>query len=244
MKPITILPTSDALEWRKSVTVPSGPILEAMTFSSKDQTRYVLQGVYFDKDSIVATDGRKLYHRTGLKLEPVADSILPAEQDVRGFLRAHDYVRIETSNDKRHFRLTNTIGEKVVKAIEGNFPNYKQVMPDINTCVYLSYEAEALLRALKALPKTPKGASVTLTVRNGLSAVSAVAPNEKGKAKTYTESFFARANGDLTILLNREWFTAAVKQGFDTAYLKDAESPILLVKAETKYVQMPMKQGA
>jgi len=244
MTPITILPTSDALQWRKSVTVPSGPILEAMTFSAKDKDRYVLQGVYFDKDAIVATDGRKLYHRTGLKLEPVADSILPAEHDVRGFLGAHDYVRIETTKDKRHFRLTNTLGEKVVNAIVGKFPNYKQVMPDITTCVYLSYEPENLLRALKALPKTPKKASVKLAVRNGLSSVSAVAPNDKGKDKTYTESFFARANDELTIHLNREWFTAAVKQGFDTAYLKDAESPILLVKAETQYVQMPIKQAA
>jgi DNA polymerase III sliding clamp (beta) subunit (PCNA family) len=236
---ISILPTSDSLQWRKSVTVPSGPILEAMTFCSRDDSRYVLMGVYFDKDGIVSTDGRKLYHRTGLELAAVADTILPAESDIRGFIAAHDYVRIETDKAKNHFRLTNTVGEKVVKAIEGKYPNYRQVMPDTETCVYLSYEPQVLLRALKALPKTPKDAAVTLTVRNGLSRVSV-----KEEDRTHTESFFARSNGELTILLNREWFTSAVKQGFDTAYLKDDESPILLVKAETQYVQMPMKQAA
>ena len=103
---------------------------------STDETRYVLNGVLFsfkeNKLTLVATDGRRLA-MLDIELEfprsHEADIIVPtkAVTELQRLLKDDGEVKISVGSGQIAFDLNNTL--LVSKLIEGNYPNYKQVIP-------------------------------------------------------------------------------------------------------------------
>jgi DNA polymerase III beta subunit len=103
---------------------------------STDETRYVLNGVLFsfkeNKLTLVATDGRRLA-MVDIELEfprsHEADIIVPtkAVTELQRLLTDDGDVKISVGTGQIAFDLNNTL--LVSKLIEGNYPNYKQVIP-------------------------------------------------------------------------------------------------------------------
>ncbi len=103
---------------------------------STDETRYVLNGVLFsfkdNKLTLVATDGRRLA-MLDIDLEfprsHEADIIVPtkAVTELQRLLTDEGDVRVSVGSGQIAFDLNNTL--LVSKLIEGNYPNYKQVIP-------------------------------------------------------------------------------------------------------------------
>src|SRR5438128_3051441 len=103
---------------------------------STDETRYVLNGILFsfkdNKLTLVATDGRRLA-MAEIELEfprsHETDLIIPtkAVTELQRLLTDDGEVKLSMSNGQIAFDLNTTL--LVSKLIEGNYPNYRQVIP-------------------------------------------------------------------------------------------------------------------
>src|ERR1700726_5291605 len=103
---------------------------------STDETRYVLNGLLFslkeNKLTLVATDGRRLA-MVDIELEiprsQEADIIVPtkAVTELQRLLTDEGDVKVSVASGQIAFDLNKTL--LVSKLIEGNYPNYKKVIP-------------------------------------------------------------------------------------------------------------------
>jgi DNA polymerase-3 subunit beta len=107
--------------------------------ASTDETRYILNGVYFMLDKgtarMVATDGRRL----AFMARPVAEKkvnvavIIPSKavREVERLLLSEgvstDTVRISVTENQVAFKINETV--IISRLIDGHFPNYDQVIP-------------------------------------------------------------------------------------------------------------------
>ena len=166
---------------------------------STDETRYVLNGVLFsfkdNKLTLVATDGRRLA-MLDIDLEfprsHEADIIVPtkAVTELQRLLTDDGDVRVSVGSGQIAFDLNNTL--LVSKLIEGNYPNYKQVIPgEMKERVTL--ERETFLNSLRrvSLLASDKSNSIKLNFSKNNIDITANTP-EVGEAK---ESLPGRLQG-------------------------------------------------
>jgi len=126
---------------KESLTIPQKLLKEILTLTnfavSKDETRYVLNGVLFiikkDKIRTVATDGKRLaLAEKKLPEKTLLDkrAIVPAKtvQEVSRMLQEEGDVKIQFSESQIFFDLGTT--NIISRLIEGDFPNYEQVIPE------------------------------------------------------------------------------------------------------------------
>lgn len=127
-----------------SVPVPDllrTSIQQAMECSSTDETRYILNGAYIDvSDSkchhVVATDGRVLYGSNSFSL-PLENSVIIPRHPFLGWKEFnHDgewQLRVAPKLDgdsAPNFQITTRRWRFISRQIEGNYPNWRQVLPD------------------------------------------------------------------------------------------------------------------
>lgn len=114
-------------------------ILRAFTCASTDDTRPVLQGAFFDNEGatsqVVGTDGRCLYQEPLQNLEIQKSFILPASPLLkwRGFGDDWQLKVSRGQKDPTMIELTAGPWTFTVPAINGNYPNWRQVIPDVRT---------------------------------------------------------------------------------------------------------------
>tara|TARA_Y200000002_G_C22672757_1_gene660772 strand:+ start:1488 stop:2612 length:1125 start_codon:yes stop_codon:yes gene_type:complete len=166
---------------------------------STDENRYILNGVYFnfadEKLTLVATDGRRLA-LTALDTEISEDNtgslILPAKTvaELERLLGKGEKVKIAFNDRQVAFEIT--IDEEasglvdqlylVSKIVEGNYPNYRQVIPK-ETEHRVKIERELMLECVNraALVTSDKSHSVKLKVSKNLLEIS-------GSSSEYGES--------------------------------------------------------
>lgn len=162
---------------------------------STDETRYILNGVYFSfrdgKLSLVATDGRRLA-LIGKELDIPAESagaiILPAKtvSELLRMLDKGEKVKINFSERRCSFQIsTDKDSSGLVdsiylysKVVEGNYPNYQQVIPK-ETHQRIKLERELLLQCIHraALVTSEKSNSVRLKLSSNLLEITAQSPD-------------------------------------------------------------------
>ncbi len=169
---------------------------------SSDETRYMLNGVYFtfsepeDADgsgklSLVATDGRRLAkidHDMEVGEGLSGSLILPAKtvSELTRLLDKGETLKI-AFNDRRVSFQIHTKDEAdgfvgdillVSKVVEGNYPNYQQVIPK-ETHQRIKVERELFLQSIHraALVATDKSNSVKIQISNNLMELSASSPD-------------------------------------------------------------------
>ena len=153
---------------------------------STDENRYILNGVYFnfadEKLTLVATDGRRLA-LTALETEISEDNtgslILPAKTvaELERLLGKGEKVKIAFNDRQVAFEIS--IDEEAIglvdqlylvsKIVEGNYPNYRQVIPK-ETEHRVKIERELMLECVHraALVTSEKSHSVKLKVSKNL----------------------------------------------------------------------------
>jgi DNA polymerase III subunit beta len=162
---------------------------------STDETRYILNGVYFNfrdgKLSLVATDGRRLA-LVSKELEVPATSagaiILPAKtvNELARMLDKGEKLKIsfndrraafQINTDKDASGLTDSI-YLYSKVVEGNYPNYQQVIPK-ETHQRIKLERELFLQCIHraALVCSEKSNSVKLKLTSNLLEITAQSPD-------------------------------------------------------------------
>ncbi|HEY5035853.1 MAG TPA: DNA polymerase III subunit beta [Chthoniobacterales bacterium] len=217
---------------------------------STDETRYVLNGVLFsfkdNKLTLVATDGRRLA-MLDIDLEfprsHEADIIVPtkAVAELQRLLTDDGDVRVSLTSGQIAFDLNNTL--LVSKLIEGNYPNYKQVIPgEMKERVTL--ERETFLNSLKrvSLLASDKSNSIKLNFAKNNIDITANTP-EVGEAK---ESLPVSYKGrEFSIAFNPEFLMAPLRNLVeDEVFLDliDEMSPgVIKIQSPFLYVLMPMR---
>ena len=162
---------------------------------STDETRYILNGVYFNfkdgKLALVATDGRRLALVSKELAVPAASAgaiILPAKTvaELLRLLGKGTSLKIsfnerraafQIDTDKDNSGLTDAI-YLFSKVVEGNYPNYQQVIPK-ETHQRIKLERELFLQCVHraALVTSEKSNSVKIKLSANLLEITASSPD-------------------------------------------------------------------
>jgi DNA polymerase-3 subunit beta len=217
---------------------------------STDETRYVLNGILFsfkeNKLTMVATDGRRLA-LVDLEMEfprsQEADIIVPTKcvTELARLLGDEGDVKMSVGENQVAFEIGATL--LVSKLIEGNYPNYRQVIPG-EAKERVTLERELFLNAVHrvSLLSSEKSNSVKLVFSKNNIEIAANTP-DVGEAK---ESLAVAYKGrEFSIAFNPEFLQAPLRNlSNDEVYLDliDEMSPgVIKIQTPFLYVLMPMR---
>ncbi|MEA3213724.1 MAG: polymerase subunit beta [Chthoniobacter sp.] len=217
---------------------------------STDETRYVLNGILFsfkeNKLTMVATDGRRLA-LVDLEVEfprsQEADIIVPTKcvTELGRLLGDDGEVKMSVSENQVAFEVGGTL--LVSKLIEGNYPNYRQVIPG-EAKERVTLERELFLNAVHrvSLLSSEKSNSVKLVFTKNNIEIAANTP-DVGEAR---ESLAVGYKGrEFSIAFNPEFLQAPLRNlTNDEVYLDliDEMSPgVIKIQSPFLYVLMPMR---
>ena len=126
---------------KDAITVEQSVLKEMMNLTdfaiSRDDSRFILTGIYFsikgDKIKLVATDGRRLaVSQKTLPKKTIVDKtiVIPtkAVQEIKRMLEEDGEVEIKFSDNQVAFEFKDSY--IVSRLIEGEYPNYKNVIPE------------------------------------------------------------------------------------------------------------------
>lgn len=217
---------------------------------STDETRYVLNGIFCSfKDNhvtLVATDGRRLAmvdHEIEFPESQEIDVIIPtkAVNELQRLLGDEGDVRILIADNQIAFEMNRNI--LVSKLIEGNYPNFRQVIPS-ETKERITLERETFLSSAHrvSLLTSEKSNSLKLVFSEDNIDIMANSP-DIGEAK---ESLAVSYKGpEFSIAFNPEFLQAPLKAlDSDEVYLDliDEMSPgVIKNNSSFLYVLMPMR---
>jgi len=222
---------------------------------SNDESRYVLNGIYImlkeHKMTMVATDGRRLAlvdEEVDIPENSQGEFIIPtkAVNEMTRLLGEKDDVEMKFSENQVSLTLKDEKGNSAIvisKLVEGNYPNYKQVIPS-ETKERVALPREEFLAALRRaqIMTSDKANSVKLSIgRNNLT-IAANSP-EVGEAR---ESLAINYKGkDLQIAFNPAYLIDPLSVlAEDEVFLEliDELSPgVLKINGPFLYVVMPMR---
>ena len=217
---------------------------------STDETRYVLNGILFsfkeNKVTLVATDGRRLA-LVDLEVEfprsQEVDIIVPTKAviELGRLLGDEGDVRLSVEENQVAFQIGDTL--LASKLIEGNYPNYRQVIPG-EAKERVTLERELFLNAVHrvALLSSEKSNSVKLVFTKNNIEIAANTP-DVGEAR---ESLAVAYKGrEFSIAFNPEFLQAPLRVlTNDEVYLDmiDEMSPgVIKIQSPFLYVLMPMR---
>ena len=217
---------------------------------STDETRYVLNGILLsfkdNKLTLVATDGRRLA-LVDIEIEfprsHEVDIILPtkAVTELARLVSEEGDIKMSVSENQVAFEVDGTL--LVSKLIEGNYPNYRQVIPP-EAKERIVLERESFLNTVHrvSLLSSEKSNSVKLVFSRNNIDIIANTP-EVGEAR---ESLPVNYKGrEFSIAFNPEFLMAPLRNlPNDEVFLDliDEMSPgVIKVQSPFLYVLMPMR---
>ena len=220
--------------------------IEAMGCSSTDATRYILNGVQLDVSDpashyMVGTDGRHLFSANSFAL-PLSDSATIPNHKLllwRGLADLPWALAGQKNKSNTLVRIAAGNWTLTMKTIEGNYPNWRQVVPKTeqhHTTVTLPEEHE-FSRIVNGLPGGDlKDQPVDLVIENGTVSVK----DNTGGCSIVLAG--AKAKGpDMKIRLNRDYLNKAFQYGLTSIGLIDGLSPLHFTKEGRQMVVMPLR---
>src|SRR5579863_7550101 len=243
----------------KKVALPQEKLRSMMKKTSfaisTDESRYVLNGIFISlkehKMTMVATDGRRLAlvdEDVDISEKSQGEFIVPAKavNELNRLLQDKGEVEMRYSDNQASFTLKDDKGSPILlitKLIEGNYPNYRQVIPgEAKERVALAREEfwHALKRA--EIMTSDKSNSVKLAFTKNNLAITANSP-EVGEAR---ESLAINYKGkDIAIAFNPKYVIDPLNAlATDEVFLEliDELSPgVLKINGPFLYVVMPMR---
>ena len=243
----------------KKVTLPQETVrgmMKKTSFAiSTDESRYVLNGIFISlkdhKMTMVATDGRRLAlvdEEVDVSEKSQGEFIVPAKtvNELNRLLQEKGEIELRYAENQASFTLKDEKGSSVLivtKLIEGNYPNYRQVIPS-ETKERVSLVREEFLHALRRaeIMTSEKSNSVKLSFGKNKLEITANSP-EVGEAK---ESLAVNYKGpDMAIAFNPKYMIDPLNAlPNDEVFLEliDELSPgVLKINGPFLYVVMPMR---
>jgi DNA polymerase-3 subunit beta len=243
----------------KNVKLPQETLKSMLRKSSfaisTDESRYVLNGIFISfkdhKMTMVATDGRRLAlvdEEAEISEKSQGEFIVPAKavNELNRLLQDKGEVEIKFTDNQAAFTLKDDKGSSVLvvtKLIEGNYPNYRQVIPG-EAKERIALVRDEFLHALRRaeIMTSEKSNSVKLTFTKNKLEITANSP-EVGEAK---ESLAINYKGkDLAIAFNPKYVIDPLNAlDNDEVFIEliDELSPgVLKINGPFLYVVMPMR---
>lgn len=224
---------------------------------STDETRYVLNGIFFSlkehKLTMVSTDGRRLAmtdEEVEFAPESAGEFIVPSKaiNELGRLLQTTGEVQITFAENQAAFALKDEKGAGVLlitKLVEGSYPNYRQVIP-AESKERVPLTREEFLQALRRaeIMTSDKSNSVKLAFGKNLLSITANTP-DVGEAR---ESLAVNYKGkEFAIAFNPSYLVDALKAlEVDEVFfeLTDELSPgVLKMNGPFLYVIMPMRMN-
>jgi len=223
--------------------------------TSTDESRYVLNGIFVsmkdNKLTMVATDGRRLAlvdEEVDIPEAALGDYIIPSKaiNELNRLLTDAGNIELRLGDNQASMNLIPEKGPKVnitTKLIEGNYPNYRQVIPsEVKERVTLG--REELLHALKRaeIMTSDKANSVKMSFTTNNLSITANSP-DVGEAR---ESIAINYKGpDITVAFNPGYMIEPLNALTDDEVyfeLIDELSPgVMKINGPFLYVVMPMR---
>ncbi len=246
---------------KKKVMLPQEKLksmLRKTSFAiSTDETRFVLNGIFFSlkehKVTMVATDGRRLAltdEDVEIPVEGQGEFIVPTKaiNELNRLLLPAGNAEVRFTDNQAAFYLKDETSSGVLiisKLVEGNYPNYRQVIPS-ETKERIALGREELLQALRRaeIVTSDKSNSVKMSFTKNNLAITANSA-EFGEAR---ESIAINYKGrDIAIAFNPGYLMDPLKAlENDEVFLEliDELSPgVLKVNGPFLYVLMPMRMN-
>ena len=243
----------------KKVVLPQenirGMIKKTSFAVSTDESRYVLNGIFVSlkdgKMTLVATDGRRLAlvdEEVEISEKTAGEFIVPAKaiNELNRLLQEKGEVEIKFGENQASFALKQEKDFSTViitKLIEGNYPNYRQVIPG-ETKERIALGREELVQALRRaeIMTSEKANSVKLNFGKNQLTITANSP-EIGEAR---ETIAINYKGkEIAIAFNPRYLIDPLNAlANDEVFIEliDELSPgVLKINGPFLYVVMPMR---
>lgn len=250
-----IFPTYNSQSFVKIEAKTLKEMIDKTIFSvSSDETRYHLNGVFFEMNPqglrMVATDGHRmsLINKTGSETKATVGQgvIIPRKglHEIKKLLEGIDG-SVEVAIEGSQFILKFASTVLMIRLIEGKYPNYQQFIPQ-KLPQKVGIRREAFLTSLKrvSLLANQKSKAVLLNLSNGKMEISSNNP-ELGDAKEEIEVDYS--GNEMKIGFNAKYITdilTSMDQENIDFELNDQVSPGLMRPAnDASYtcVIMPMR---
>jgi DNA polymerase-3 subunit beta len=243
----------------KKVTLPQETVrgmMKKTSFAiSSDESRYVLNGIFISlkdhKMTMVATDGRRLAladEEVDVSEKSQGEFIVPSKavNELNRLLQEKGEIEVRYADNQAAFSLKDEKGGAILiisKLIEGNYPNYRQVIP-AETKERVALVREEFLHALRRaeIMTSEKSNSVKLNFGKNRLEITANSP-EVGEAK---ETLAINYKGpEMAIAFNPKYMIDPLNAlANDEVFLEliDELSPgVLKINGPFLYVVMPMR---
>ncbi len=252
-------PPVQTLKDDKKITLPQekfrGMLRKTSFAISSDESRYVLNGIFISlkehKITLVATDGRRLAlvdEEVDLPETSQGEFIIPTKtvNELTRLLGDKGDIEICFTENQASFTLKDDKGFSILiisKLVEGNYPNYRQVIPG-ETKERIGLPREEFLAAARRaqIMTSDKANSIKIAVSRNNLAITANSP-EVGEAR---ESLAINYKGkDMAIAFNPAYLVeplGALTEDEVFLELIDELSPgVLKINGPFLYVVMPMR---
>ncbi len=243
----------------KKIVVPQetfkGMMRKTSFAISTDESRYVLNGVFISlkdhKMTMVATDGRRLAlvdEEVDVGEKSQGEFIVPAKtvNELNRLLQDKGDVEVRYAENQASFTLKDEKSSAILivtKLIEGNYPNYRQVIP-AETKERVALAREEFLHALRRaeIMTSEKSNSVKLSFTGNKLEITANSP-EVGEAK---ETMAINYKGpEMAIAFNPRYvidpLNALANDEVFLELIDDLSPGVLKINGPFLYVVMPMR---
>ncbi|MCB1066103.1 MAG: hypothetical protein KDN20_24690, partial [Verrucomicrobiae bacterium] len=235
----------------------SNGLLRAFACASHDATRYVLQGAFLDTSGkgpkahrIVGTDGRHLFSSNSLHLPQVKSPVILPDHKLwqwKPLAESRPWtLRIgQEKSGAVPFRIEGPTWSVTGNTIDGNYPNYRQVVPrseEFKTRATVSDAAlEAMARLIPRLPgRKLANSPVGIHLEKGHLGLLAREANDEPWVLHPVDS--VQCHGpDLCTFVNRDYLQKAAEFGLGEIALIDALSPVQLSRQGDLMIVMPIR---
>lgn len=254
-------PPAPSFANQKQISLPQEKLkamLRKTSFAiSTDETRFVLNGIFISlkeqRVTMVATDGRRLAlveEEVDVPAESQGDFIIPTKaiNELGRLLQTKGEAQLNIAENQVAIRLTGEAEMAILmtsKLVEGNYPNYRQVIPS-EAKERITLVREELLAALRRaeIMTSEKSNSVKLAFGKNNLSITANTP-EVGEAQ---ESIAINYKGrEMAIAFNPTYLMDPLKAlDEDEVFIEliDELSPgVIKVNAPFLYVLMPMRMS-
>ena len=204
------------------------------------ETRLALRGINLSHDGVTATNGKELLNLPcPLKIPedvtlPFPLALLTAQPEEAGTLH------VWRCRNERLFRIVIGDFQWQGKALSGNFPDWKQVIPADKTLDYQIeiHEPERVIEFLKTVPDSPPFHAIELNVVPG---GATVIPNNFPNMELRLEATVIGAQPRAVLALNKYILLRMLQQGYTKFRAhSDGRIPVIAEGGNGRYIAMPI----
>jgi DNA polymerase III sliding clamp (beta) subunit (PCNA family) len=265
----TLMTLSCDMRWQPFTEASKKRFVQFCEAASTDETRYVLNGVYIENGTytsgwgdskethsghdpvIVATDGRRLAY--SYSDVPVLEEsiIFPLTKAITNRTFQSKPWRIGYAPpvegkgknaepiQKELVAVTSGDFMFVTKLLEGNYPNFRQIMlEDHEFKIIGKFDPKALLEGIRALPKIEGNALDTLVMELRPESIHV----SRDEAHFEIPFFRSRSKEEIgTVRLSAKFVETPLKWGLDTFCYANHDRPARFQNDDAEYIIMPMR---